>query len=155
MVLGTGVTTGKKSKKNGRKAAHRQQNPSRIVLAAKRLTQGSSFGFNGASSSGSVGHNFISTNSFGHRTNRQEMLNTTAIQVHQQNDQVEYQLNNDLIMIDERTQLARIRDDIDFPSEQEDFPIWIFTISSLEMPQQTSAMLVVSLRSFSPLRMGF
>src|ERR1700733_14520758 len=120
MVLGTAATTGKKSKKNGRKADHKQPILSVIVLAASRPTQGSGFGCSGASSSKSVGHGFITTNSFGHRTTRQEILRTTAIQVRQQQDQVEYQLNNESFTIDEHTQLARIRADENL-SDQDDF----------------------------------
>lgn len=119
MVLGTKSTTSKKSN-NGRKAAHKQPSPSGIVLAASQLTKKSGFGSGNSSSSASVGHSFISTNSFGHRTMHQEVLHATAIQVRQHYDQVEYQHNNDSITIDERTKLARIRADEDFLNHQDD-----------------------------------
>jgi hypothetical protein len=111
MVLGTA------SKKShpGRKAAHKHLRPSGIVLA-----NGLGFGSNKTSSSHSVGHSFISTNSFGHRTLRQEVLHATAIQVRQNHDQVEYQHHHNSIPIDEHQRLADIRaDEVDNFPEQE------------------------------------
>jgi ATP-dependent exoDNAse (exonuclease V) alpha subunit len=115
MVLGTNTNASKK------KAAHKQP-ASSIVQAARRPTTRPGFGSGKSSSSRFVGHNFVSTNSFGHRTMRQEVLHRTALKARQQADQVEYQQNNDSITISERTQLARIRADEDqnYSNDQED-----------------------------------
>jgi hypothetical protein len=85
---------------------------------------GQGFGSGKSSSSRFVGHNFISTNSFGHRTRRQETLHLSAMKARQQADQVEYQESNDSITIGERTQLARIRNDEDqnYSNDQDDSP---------------------------------
>jgi hypothetical protein len=117
MVLGT---QGKKPKK---KTAHRQPiHAGYLLTAVTALTQGlePSFGFRGSSSSESIGHSFTSTNSFGRRTMHQEVLHATAIQVRQRHDQKDYQHDNESITIGERTQLALIRADENFPDQNED-----------------------------------
>ena len=105
--------------KSGRKAAHKQPRPSGIVLSNQLLPHGSGFGSSSSSSSLTVSHSFLSTNSFGRRTLRQEVLHATAIQVRQNSDQVEYQHHRNSISIDEQSKLARIRADEDeiFPDQ--------------------------------------
>lgn len=108
MVLGTAPKSGRN------KASHKQARPSGIILAhrlSRRFNLG--YGPSGPSSSDSVGHSFISTNSFGSRTLRQEVLNLSAIQLRQDKDQIDYQHHHDSITIDERTRLADIRADVD------------------------------------------
>jgi hypothetical protein len=110
------------------KDAHKHPRSSGIVLAhqlAHRLGHGS----NGSSSSLSVSHRF-STNSFGRRTLRQEVLRASAIQVHQNNDHVEYQQHQDSMSIDEHSRLALIRADEyeDFSEQAADSEIDIYGI---------------------------
>lgn len=107
MVLGTRTSPSKK------KGQHKRPTTSGIVLAARQATlaQRSGFGYGVSSSSQSVGHNFISTNSFGRRTTRQELLLDSALRVRQKSDQKDYQHHNNSITIAERTQLASIRAD--------------------------------------------
>lgn len=113
MVLGTAST-----KPSKHKAAHKHQHPSGIVLA-NQLSHRLGFGSSNPSSSRTVGHSFISTNLFGHRTLRQEVLHATAIRVHQNDDHIEYQHYHNSMSIDEHSRLARIRADEDqnFPDQ--------------------------------------
>jgi hypothetical protein len=128
MVLGSQVSSHKG--KGIRKAAHKQPAPSGIVLAATHLPHGLGFGASGASSSHSVGHSYISTNSFGHRTLRQEILHSAAIQVRQDHDQLDYQHHHDSISLDERTRLANIRADEDFTDQDDVSQVDIHNILS-------------------------
>lgn len=118
MVLGTAPKNSLKGKP-GHKAAHKQPRLSGIVLA-NQISRVSGFGSGNASSSRSVGHSFVSTNSFGHRALRQEVLHATAIQTRQNHDHVEYQHHHNSISIEEHSQLAHIRaDENDYFPEQE------------------------------------
>lgn len=101
MVLGTKTSASKKK-------TRQQLTTSGIVLAIRQLTQRLGFGYGVSSSSQSVGHNFISTNPFGHRTTHQELLHVSAIWVCQNSDQKIHQHNNNSITISECTQLACI-----------------------------------------------
>jgi hypothetical protein len=118
MVLGIQVNSRKG--KAGRKAGHNQPALSGIALSRLTDRSGLGFGSGSASSSDAVGHSFISTNSFGYRTLRQEVLLSAAIQVRQDQDQHEYQHYHDSISPDEHAKLAQIRADEDY-TDQDDF----------------------------------
>jgi hypothetical protein len=120
MVLGSASN---KAAKPRHKAAHKHSLPSGVCLA-NQLPHGLGFGSGDSSSSHTVGH-FFSTKSFGRRTLHQEVLHATAIQVRQDNDQVEYQDHHDSIPIDERSRLAHIRADEDqnYPEQEAEMSI--------------------------------
>jgi len=102
MVLGSKIT-------KSSKAGHRTPKQSGIVLAANHLRHGSGFGtVAGSSSSRSVSHSYVTTNSFGRKSLHQEVLHASAIQLRQVCDQAEYQQQYDSMTPAEHAQLARI-----------------------------------------------